>query len=36
MLAVFDNLHANQELYINVFGESVLNDAVAMVSVVDR
>lgn len=31
MLAVFNRLHAQPDLYINVFGESVLNDAVGMV-----
>ncbi len=31
VLAVFESLGANPDLYINVFGESVLNDAVALV-----
>lgn len=31
VLAVFNRLHAQPDLYINVFGESVLNDAVGMV-----
>ena len=31
MLAIFGELKADSDLYINVFGESVLNDAVAMV-----
>lgn len=31
VIAVFNTLHANGELYANVFGESVLNDASAMV-----
>ncbi|KAG1671988.1 hypothetical protein FOA52_013361 [Chlamydomonas sp. UWO 241] len=31
VLAVFQSLGANPDLYINVFGEAVLNDAVAMV-----
>lgn len=31
VLAVFSSLGANTDLYIMVFGESVLNDAVAMV-----
>ncbi|KAL6759442.1 Sodium/hydrogen exchanger family-domain-containing protein [Haematococcus lacustris] len=31
VLAIFNKLGAQEDLYINVFGESVLNDAVAMV-----
>lgn len=31
VLAVFQTLGAQPDLYMNVFGESVLNDAVAMV-----
>ncbi|GFR52219.1 hypothetical protein Agub_g14669 [Astrephomene gubernaculifera] len=31
VLAVFQKLHAQPDLYMNVFGESVLNDAVGMV-----
>lgn len=31
VLAVFQQLNAQEDLYANVFGESVLNDAVAMV-----
>ncbi len=36
VLAVFSSLGANPDLYINVFGESVLNDAVAMVRMAPR
>lgn len=31
MLAIFQAIGADPDLYMNVFGESVLNDAVAMV-----
>ena len=31
VLAIFKELHADLDLYSNVFGESVLNDAVALV-----
>ncbi len=31
IIAVFSSLGVNKDLYMNVFGESVLNDAVAMV-----
>ena len=31
VIAIFGTLGANEDLYINVFGESVLNDAVALV-----
>ena len=31
VLAVFERLHAEENLYALVFGESVLNDAVAIV-----
>lgn len=32
VLSVFQRLGANEDLYINVFGESVLNDAVGVQS----
>lgn len=32
VLAVFQSLNADEDLYALVFGESVLNDAVAIVS----